>query len=81
MVGGGDGGRKGRVSVVCRPILRGGRGGRRTYPVAQGGGHAGLVLEGHAGDTTGAGELGGGGHECGGTHEGGDGEESGGLHA
>jgi len=54
--------------------------GRGTYPVAQGGGHAGLVLEGHAGDTTGAGELGGGGHEGLGAHEGGDGEESGGLH-
>ena len=54
---------------------------RSTYPVAQGARHAGLVLEGHAGNTTGAGELGGGGHEGLGAHEGGDSEESGGLHA
>ena len=51
-----------------------------THPVAQGGGHAGLVLEGHAGNTAGAAELGGGGHKGGGAHEGGDGEQSGGLH-
>jgi len=50
-----------------------------THPVSERGGDAGLVLEGHARNTAGAGELGGGGHKGLGAHEGGDSEESGGL--